>query len=389
MTSATIHRQNGNQATDKPKPEQKQPPPRFQLVTCRALDAADYTPRPIIEDCLYAGHPAIDGGMFKTGKTLLAIDGAIAIGTGRPFLNTFTVPEPMGVVYFSGEGGPSMVQEYARRIADSKGLALSDVFNVHWCFSIPRLEDRRDLDAVQKIHDQTAAEVMVFDNLMLAMGADEPGNVFRMGQALGNVIRICNERGITPLFVHHFKRTRATEDRFAPGELLDLTQAGAAEIAGQWWLLTRREPYNPEQPGEHRLWLNIGGRLGHGCLHGLDLHEGRSSDPDGRRWEVEVHPATETRETTHEAQQQARQAAQRQKQEARLEADRAEIVGAAVKASVPDTKAGWRDRVAIPHKRFPAAFASLITDGTLQRASVTKSNGQTYDGWELRKNEEA
>ena len=33
------------------------------------------TPRAIITDCLYAGHPAIDGGMFKTGKTLLAIDG--------------------------------------------------------------------------------------------------------------------------------------------------------------------------------------------------------------------------------------------------------------------------------------------------------------------------
>ena len=79
--------------------------------------------------------------MFKTGKTLLAIDGTISIGTGRPFLNRFAVPEPMAVVYFSGEGGPSMVQEYAAAIAASKGLRLSDLFNVSWCFSVPRLED--------------------------------------------------------------------------------------------------------------------------------------------------------------------------------------------------------------------------------------------------------
>ena len=40
----------------------------------------------------------------------------------------------------------------------------------------------------------------VFDNLMLCMSGDEAGNVFKMGQILGGVIRICNERGITPVF---------------------------------------------------------------------------------------------------------------------------------------------------------------------------------------------
>ena len=269
-------------------PSQKPSASRFPLVSSVALDRADYTPRAIITDCLYADHPAIDGGMFKAGKTLVAIDGAISIATGRPFLNAFTVPEPMTVVYFQGEGGLSMTQENSRRIAASKRLKLSDIGNLYWCFSVPKLESLTDLDAVERIHDETAAEVMFFDNLMLCMNGEEAGNVFRMGQVLGNVVQICNARGITPVFIHHFKRTRATEDRHAPGELLDLTQAGAAEIAGQWWLLTRREDYNPSEPGEHRLWLNIGGRLGHGCLHGLDLHEGRLSDPGGRRWEVDV-----------------------------------------------------------------------------------------------------
>jgi hypothetical protein len=369
--------------------EQKPPTPRFPLVSCATLDSEDYTPRAIIDDCLYAGHPAIDGGSFKTCKTLLALDGAISVGTGRPFLNRFAVPKPMTVVYFSGEGGRSMVQEYMRRIAASKSMALSDVCNVHLCFSVPCLEDERDLDEIQRIHDETAAELMVFDNLMLALSGDQPGNVFRMGQALGNVVRICGERGITPLFVHHFKRTRVTEDKYAPGELADLTQAGAAEIAGQWWLLTRREAYDPDQPGEHRLWLNVGGRLGHGCLYSLDAHEGRPSDPGGRRWQLEVHPGAEVRESAREARQGARAAAREARGQNTLDADRRKIIDAAVKAGIPDTQAGWRDRVAISHKRFPAAFESLIGDGTLRPAVVTKGNGRTYDGWKVRNDETA
>ena len=365
-------------------PGQKSSAPRFPLVSSVALDSADYTPRAIITDCLYAGHPAIDGGMFKTGKTLLAIDGAISIATGRPFLNAFTVPEPMTVVYFQGEGGLSMTQENSRRIAASKRLKLSDIGNLYWCFSVPKLESLTDLDAVQRIHDDTAAEVMFFDKLMLCMNGEEAGNVFRMGQVLGNAVRICNERGITPVFVHHFKRTRATEDRHAPGELLDLTQAGAAEIAGQWWLLTRREDYNPSEPGEHRLWLNIGGRLGHGCLHGIDLHEGRLSDPSGRRWEVDVLRPEDARQAVEGTREAARAAAKASQMAAELEADRSEIVAIAAKLKAPETKNGFRDRFTGSHRRFDRAFASLTGDGTFEPVEITKGNNQTYSGWNLK-----
>ena len=43
----------------------------------------------------------------------------------------------------------------------------------------------------------------------------------------------------------------------------------------------------------------------------------------------------------------------------------------------------------MPHKRFPAAFVSLVSDGTLQPAAVSKPNGQTYSGWQLRPDNEA
>ena len=130
---------------------------RFPLVTCAALDAAD-DPRAIIRDCMYADHPAVVGGMFKTLKTLVAVDGDL--DCKRMFVSRpFTVAEPLGVVFFSGEGGPGMMQDYGRRIADAKGLRLSDVGNLRFCFTIPKLESLTDLDEVQRIHDETGAAV--------------------------------------------------------------------------------------------------------------------------------------------------------------------------------------------------------------------------------------
>ena len=350
--------------------DKKEEKDRFPLVTCAALDAEDYTPRPIITGCLYANHPAVPGGMFKTGKTLISMDGGISIASGRLFLNAFTVPASMTVVYFSGEGGPSMIQEYGRRIAASKGLQLADVPNLHFCFSVPRLEDLRDLDAIQRIHDDTAAEVMFFDNLMLAMSGDEAGNVFRMGQILGNVVRICNQRNITPVFVHHFKRTRVTADPYAPGELLDLTQAGAAEVAGQWWLLTRREAYDPDDPGEHRLWLNIGGRLGHGCLHALDIHEGRLSDPGGRRWDVEVLHPEDARQAVDDRRDQERTT----KARAAVERDADKVLRALAKLPDGATKNTIRDRAGLSGARVNAAIAWLLEQGAIVETTIQVSN---------------
>jgi hypothetical protein len=370
------------------KDKADRPKERFPLVTSAQLAATDYTARPIITDCLYAGHPAFIGGMYKTLKTLIAIDGAMSIATGRPFLNTFTVNEPLGVIYFSGEGGPSIIKEYGERIAASKGLRLEEVGNIHWCFTVPKLESLEDLDAMIKVIGDTAAEVVFIDNTTLALSGDNAGVVMKMGQIFGTAIRRCDECGATPVFVHHFKRTRP--DQFAPGELSDLTQAGAAEIAGQWWLLTRREVYDPDEPGEHRLWLNVGGRLGHGCLHALDAHEGRLSDPGGRQWEVELSQPKEVRKAAVERQEEVKQQRAEQRAAAALDCDRKELVQILAKLKAPETRSGLRERVSFGYARFNRALASLAEDGTIISVELTKGRGQhVYEAWRLRNDNDA
>jgi hypothetical protein len=366
----------------------KAQPDRFKLVTSAALDTEDYTPRPIITDTLFAGSPGQIAGLFKVCKTLLAMDAAISIATGRPFLNHFTVTAPLSVAYFSGEGGPSVAQEYGRRIARAKGLELRDVPNLGWYFSVPRLEDLRDLDALRRIHDDTIAEVMFFDNLMLCLSGDGAGNVFRMGGIFNNVICLCNERGITPIFIHHFKRARATADPYAPGELLDLTQAGAAETAGQWLLVTRRQAFDPDQPGEQSLWLNVGGRLGHGALHALDIHEGRHSDPGGRRWQVDVMTPEEARRTVAERKEQDREAKAREQ----LNRDKTRILRAmaTLECEHPEgnAKTTIRDRSCVRGNRLDEALSAALEAHEVVGCDLIRSNHKTpTPGYKLAREE--
>jgi hypothetical protein len=382
MGNSTPSKRGRQSAPSTTAPGGDKPEDRFPLITCAALDKGDFTPRPIITDVLYAGSPAFVGGPFKTMKTLISVDMAVSIATGKAFLNHFTAVEHREVVYFSGEGGPSVIQEYGRRVASSKGVRLADVSDLHFCFRIPQLESLPDLDEVQRVHDSTAAEVMVFDNLMLALSGDNAGNVFCMGQILGRVNRICSERGITPIYNHHFKRFRSNGDpkaRYAPGDLTDLTQAGAAENAGQWLLLTRRRDYDANNPGEHLLWLNIGGRLGHGCLHVLEVHEGRLSDPGGRCWEVNVRSPDEVQTAATAATEQQTSAKRAEKNAKQLESDRNALVRIATKLKHSFTKTDVRDRVDLGNgHRFNRPWESLVDDGVFEPTGEKKGKGPLF-----------
>jgi len=353
---------------------------RFPLVSSAALDGGDYTASPIITEVLFAGSPAVIGGMYKVGKTLLAIAVAISIATGRLFLRTYTVPDPRVVVYFTGEGGPAVAQEYGRRIAASMGVKLADATNLHWCFSVPKLEDLRDLNAFDKVLEETGAEVAILDNLMLCLSGENAGNVYSMGGVLGNAVRICSERGVTPIFVHHFKRTRTTADPFAPGELADLTQAGVAEIAGQWLLLARRQPFDPDQAGEHRLWLTIGGRLGHSSLHALDIHEGHPTDVGGRRWDVDLMRSNEVKRTTQD-QKEAARATERQE---RRDLDKRTICNTLVKFPQGESKSIIKEASGLNTTRFNPAFGELFEAGSIVACEIVKANRKKpYQGFKL------
>jgi len=358
----------------------------FQGVTCEELSAGDYSVNFLIERTLVADQPALIGAAPKTLKTIVAIDAAVSLATATPFLGALDVPEAVRVGFFSGEGGLSVIQDYARRVVEGRGWNLPDVAGLVFCDTLPQLTSLSHLDALQKFLMDWELRVVFLDPLYLAMPGDEPNNLMKQGKVLRYVNHVCLGCGVTPLLIHHTKRNPA--DPYSPPELSDLAWSGFSEFAGQWWMIGRREKYRADDPGEHRLWLNIGGRAGHAALHALDIHEGRLSDPEGRGWDVNVLRPSEARAAARDASLASREAAAEERAAKRLEADKARVCRVLAKFPEGDTPNVLRTRAGMSGERFNAALASLLDEGGVVECSIHKQNRRDpYGAYKLAEEE--
>lgn len=353
---------------------------RFRTLSAKELDSGDFSVEFLVAWLLVKGQPCILAGGKKCLKTTLLIALGLALATGNEYLGKFRTRGATRFLLCSGESGLATIQETARRIARWMGWELAEVPNFVVTDDLPRLDDDVDLSEFRSLLERTEAEVVAIDPAYLCLGGDDHGNLFKQGALLLRVSQLCNELGVTPILCHHTRKHRAANvDTFDPPELEDIAWAGFQEFARQWLLVGRRELYDPGS-GVHRLWLNVGGSVGHGGLWALDVTEGRLDDPQGRTWAVAIAKASE-----------AKQAAQKRKDEAKakrsaeqVEADRKAICEAVVKLpGQAGTKNKIRDATGFNTKRFDPAFAAAIKARDLAETTVTASNGQTYDGYKL------
>jgi replicative DNA helicase len=271
---------------------------RPEFLTSAALEQLDARHRWLIKHVLVRDQPVLLGGPKKSLKTSIMLDAALSLGSGRPFLGKFEVPERLKVAVLSGESGQITIRETALRVAGSKGVKLA-ACDVLWGFELPRLGVEEDLTALSAGLRDNGVQVVFIDPTYLCLLAGTPdlqaNNMFQVGPLLLRVAKNCLEAGTTLVLVHHTTkpagvlRMRAGE----PLELEDLAYAGFQEFARQWLLVNRREKYEPGS-GKHRLWLNIGGSAGHSGCWGVDVEEGQLDDNfGGRRWLVQVRSVDE------------------------------------------------------------------------------------------------
>jgi hypothetical protein len=286
-------------------------------ITSAAFACADYRLKWLIKRLLVEGQPCILGGPKKSLKTGKLIDLALSLGTGLAFLGHFAVYEKTRTMLISGESGQHTIQETARRVADAKGIDLASADTL-WDFRLPQLASAIELMELGRGIKDNGVKVCILDPLYLSLlaGQGQQGlqasNIYDMGPLLMRVADTCLNAGATPILAHHAKRGRTT-GTYEPLELDDLAFAGVAEFARQWLLLSRREPYAPGT-GTHRLWLSAGGSIGHGGLWAVDIDEGQLDEHfGGRRWEVSVKTAGESREAEQVARGDAKADRQRQK----------------------------------------------------------------------------
>ena len=133
---------------------------------------------------LVAGQPCMVAGPKKGMKTSLLIALAIALATGRPFLDNFAVTRPCKVIILSGESGMATLQETARRICRSMEVSLADLDNLIWSDWLPRLDNPQHLDGLERTIEETQCEVLIVDPAYLCMPGADASNLFIQGTLL-------------------------------------------------------------------------------------------------------------------------------------------------------------------------------------------------------------
>jgi replicative DNA helicase len=262
-----------------------------RLLTSAEFDEQRYSRRWLVRSLLLPSQPAIIGGPQKSLKTSLVVDMAIGLGTGTTFLDHFKVPRPARVAVYSGESGEPVLQETARRIAESKKVKLKSA-EVLWSFDLPRLWSEVDLERLHDDLKSQGVEVVFLDPLYLCLVGGEKSasvsNLFQVGPLLLRAARACLRAGATPVLVHHTVKTVSKDGFKGPLGLDQLAFAGIAELARQWLLVNRREAYQPGS-GNHELMLAVGGSAGHSGGWEVTVNEGvLDTEFEGKRWQVSV-----------------------------------------------------------------------------------------------------
>jgi hypothetical protein len=243
-------------------------------------------PKWLVKGLMVENQPMVIGGPSKALKTSLALDLAVSIASGKPFLNhpPFRVSKQGRVAIYSGESGIPTLKETALRIARSKGLEAVPE-GVFLCPLVPRFGSEDDLAELRQELAETKAVVLIIDPAYQALVGDRPvntANVVEVGGLLRAVREAADDADSTFAVIHH--TTKAASRHKRPLGLEDLTQAGFGEFARQWILVNRRGKYDPAA-GLHQLTLNYGGSAGHSGLLTVDIQEGvGGEDFAGRVW---------------------------------------------------------------------------------------------------------
>ena len=352
---------------------QKPDPFAFETITSPELNAADYRQEYLIENVMVRGQPMIVAGPRKSLKTNSCIDMALSLGSGGLFLGRFGVHNAVRVGMMSAESGPATIQETARRIAYTKDINLDHLDTVVWSLQVPQLDNIQQVDALKRWVTGNALDVLILDPtylMMLGIGQDA-GNLFVVGRYLQAIADLVRETGVTPILCHHLRK--GMTEPFEPAELEDIAWAGFQEFTRQWLLLNRRSRYEPDKPGVHELWMNVGGSAGHSGQYGLDIEEGSICDPGGRHWSVEVITTGEAYSRRADAVQDREEERKQRKQESREEKQRESLLEALSEFPDGETPRVIRESAGISGKVAARIFDELIDEDVIEECTIKKN----------------
>jgi AAA domain len=181
----------------------------FGEVAARVAAAGE--PRWLIQGLWPADAYGVLAAQEKAGKTWAALDLAVSVACGRPWLDYFACPSPGPVLLFLGEGGERATVRRIEAIATSKGVdpdQLDDQLRL--CFRVPRLaapDAGSELAAIEAELAAHPAILVVLDPLYLAAAGASGANLYDMGAVLQAIQGVCQHAGCALLVVTHWNKT--------------------------------------------------------------------------------------------------------------------------------------------------------------------------------------
>ncbi|HEX6987234.1 MAG TPA: AAA family ATPase, partial [Planctomycetaceae bacterium] len=271
----------------------------------------------------------------------------------------------------------------------SLGCRLSDVGDgLFWSLDPLKLTDPAALKGLRRETERRRLDVLVIDPLYLAIVVSEgdPASIYRMGRLLVVMTKLAADTGVTPVLVHHAVKRR--DSPHEPMQLHELNGAGGGEYARQWGLLSRRVPFDGENPGHHELWLTVGGSAGHSGTYAVDLDE---FSPAGfrREWRASVRPASEVKAAIvadREAERETRRAA---REKAAVETAITRYAPKVIEyLRKPENRTGRsassiRNACGMDLKASRAVLPYLLDSGQMVGCRDRAANKQWYDGYRL------
>jgi hypothetical protein len=181
----------------------------YGQVAARVAAAGE--PRWLIQGLWPADAYGVLAAQEKAGKTWAALDLAVSVAAGRPWLDHFACPSPGPVLVFLGEGGERATVRRIEAIATAKGIdpdQLADQLRL--CFRVPRLAAPGaggELAAIQAELEAHPAALVVLDPLYLAAAGASGSNLYDMGAVLQAIQGVCQAAGCALLVVTHWNKT--------------------------------------------------------------------------------------------------------------------------------------------------------------------------------------
>ena len=222
----------------------------------------------LVDGVFSCDQPTIIGAKQKSLKTTLLTDLAVSLASGLTWLGRFAVPQKRRVLFITGEASEQAAIRKVRKAASSRNLRREDMEG--WlrieAMTFPNLPSLADCSSIRSSVRAHGIEVVIVDPLYMGLQGLNTTNLNEVGPAMRQFMEYCRPANV--IIAHHVKKTASYED--APN-LEDLSQAGIAEFAGNYWLMGRMGEYTGDK--FHQLAIRYGGRDEQFGLLKLDFDE--------------------------------------------------------------------------------------------------------------------